>query len=112
MTPTSIDIIKLLHVSFKFSCIKFMIYSFNAPTIESISTYDSCTLSIPTVTPRPPLTAIPTEDITTPAPTVKTDNYGIYVNIPGPPLTDTTPPFVYQTPSPTFVPTASNILYE
>ena len=50
--------------------------------------------------------------MTTQAPTVKTDHYGISVNVPAPPLTDTTPLFVYQTSPPTFVPTAPNILHE
>ena len=65
-----------------------MIYSFSAPIIESISTYDSCTLSAPTIIPNSLLIVTPTEDITVPAPTMRTHDYGIYVAIPNAPFTN------------------------
>ena len=70
-----------------------MIYSFSAPIIESISTYDSCTLSAPTIIPNSLLIVTPTEDITVPAPTMRTHDYGIYVAIPNALFTTTPPPF-------------------
>ena len=80
-----------------------MIYFlFSAPIIGSVSIYETCTVSIPTITPHSPLTVAPTEDITTPVPTMKTNDYGIYVNIPRPPLPNTTPPLIHQTPPTTF----------
>ena len=85
---------------------------FTAPMIGSISTYDSYAISISIATPHLALTVAPIKDITAPAPTIKTNDYGVYLTIPDTPLTDTTSPFVYQTPPPTFVPTVPNILYK
>ena len=85
------------------------ILPFSAPTIKSISIYDNSTVSMSTATPHSPLTVAPTKDITTPLPTIKTDNYGIYVDSSPPPLSNTTPPILHQTLPTTFHPTPPNI---
>ena len=85
---------------------------FSAPTIKSITTYDSYTASISIATPHLVLAVAPTEDITAPAPTIRTTDYGIYVAIPGSSLNNATPPFLYHAPQTPFVLTAPAILYE
>ena len=105
MTTTGTNTTKSLHLTSRFSYIKFMIYSFSAPITHSITTYDSYTISIPTATPRSLLTVAPTEDITIPAPTITTNDYRIHVHIPGSSLIDIIPPLAYHAP-PTFEPTA------
>ena len=101
-----------MDVDSKFTQINFMVCSFIASRINLTTTHDSYAVSIPTATLRLSSIVAPTKDITAPAPTIKTNDYGIYLDIPDPPLTDTTPPCVHQTPPPTFVPTAPNIFYE
>ena len=78
------------------------ILPFSAPIIESLSNYDSSTVSMSTTTPHSPLIVAPTKDTPTPLPTIKTDNYGIYVNLPAPLPPNTTPPLVHQTSPTTF----------
>ena len=81
ITTTGTNIIQFLYVTSSFLCIKFMISSFSVPMIQSISTYDSYIVSIPTATPESPLTVKPNKDITAPAPTMNTNDHVIYVHI-------------------------------
>ena len=100
-----------MNVDSKFTQINFMLYSFIASRINSTTTHDSYAVSIPTATPRLSSIVAPTKDITTPVPTIKTNDYGIYVDIPRPPLPNTIPPLVHQTAPTTFTQLYQIFLY-